>query len=186
MARIRGNATTKTFVYMRTGARHMLELAKASRDGQLYTCVSSLVLSAFMLEAYLNHLGRLKNPDWDAIERKYPKKQKFQMFAEKAGLNITLSDRPYRSLVTLFDYRDSMAHGRTVTEDIDTGIQIESSISAAIPGAEWQQFATVEKAEELLTDAVSIVHELHAASGYRDDPFVSGGGGVYAISHTEA
>ena len=55
MARIRGNATTKTFVYMRTGARHMLELAKASRDGQLYTCVSSLVLSAFMLEAYLNH-----------------------------------------------------------------------------------------------------------------------------------
>ena len=107
------------------------------------------------------------------------------MFAEKAGLNITLSDRPYRSLVTLFDYRDSMAHGRTVTEDIDTGIQIESSISAAIPGAEWQQFATVEKAEELLTDAVSIVHELHAASGYRDDPFVSGGGGLYAISHTE-
>ena len=75
MARIRGNATTKTFVYMRTGARHMLELAKASREGQLYTCVSSLVLSAFMLEAYLNHLGRLKNPDWDAIERKYSKKK---------------------------------------------------------------------------------------------------------------
>ena len=186
MARIRGNATTKTFVHMWIGAGHMLELAKASRYGQLYTCVSSLVLSAFMLEAYLNHLGRLKNPDWDAIERKYPKTQKFQMFAREAGLNVALNDRPYLSLVPLFDYRDSMAHGKTVTEEIDAEIQIESSISAAIPGAEWQQFATVEKAEELLTDAVSIVRKLHAGSGYRDDPFGSGGGGLYAISHAEA
>lgn len=164
----------------------MLELAKASRDGQLYTCVSSLVLSAFMLEAYLNHLGRLKNPDWDAIERKYPKTTKYRMFAKEAGLSASLGDRPYLSLVTLFAYRDSMAHGRTVTEEIDAEMQIDSSISAAIPGAEWQQFATVAKAEELLTDAVFIVRELHAASGYRDDPFGSGGNGLYAISHADA
>lgn len=179
MSRIRGKATTKTFVYMWIGARHMLSLAKASPDGQLYTCVSALVLSAFMIEAYLNHLGRLKRSDWDSIERKYPKTRKFLMFANEAQLTVSLNERPYQSLATLFAYRDSMAHGRTVTEEVDAEVQSGLSISASIPGAEWQEFATVETAEQLLTDAEAIIRELHKASGFADDPFGSGGGGLY-------
>jgi len=168
------------------GARHMLSLAKASRDGQLYTCLSALVLSAFMIEAYLNHLGRLKKSDWDSLERRYPKTRKFQMFADEAKLAISLNERPYKSLVTLFAYRDSMAHGRTVTEEVDAEVQSGLSISASIPGAEWQEFATVKTAEQLLTDAEVIIRELHQASGFTDDPFGSGGSGLYALSPTES
>ncbi|WP_321821735.1 MULTISPECIES: hypothetical protein [unclassified Burkholderia] len=163
----------------------MLDLAKASREGQLYTCLSALVLSAFMLEAYLNHLGGLKHKDWDALERKQSKTKKFRTFAAQSGINVNLTERPYKSLVTLFAYRDSMAHGKTVTEEIDAEVDIDSSIAASIPSAEWQQFATLDTAEELLTDAVAIIRQLHAASGYHDDPFGSGGGGLYAVSHTD-
>lgn len=186
MGRIRGRSTTKTFVYMWIGARHMLGLAKESKEGQLYTCLSALVLSAFMLEAYLNHLGGLKHKDWDTRERKQSKTQKFHTFATEAGINENLTERPYKSLVTLFAYRDSMAHGKTVTEEIDAEVDIGSSISASIPRAEWQQFATLETVEELLTDAVAIIRQLHAASGYRDDPFGSGGGGLFVDVHREA
>lgn len=164
----------------------MLSLAKTSRDGQLYTCVSALVLSAFMIEAYLNHLGRLKCPDWDSIERNYSKTKKFLKFAGEAQLIVSLNVRPYRSLETLFAYRDSMAHGRTVTEEVDAEVQSGLSISDSIPGAKWQEFATVETAEKLLTDAEVIIRELHKASGFADDPFLSGGGGLYALSPTES
>ena len=164
----------------------MLSLAKASPDGRIYTCVSALVLSAFMIEAYLNHLGRVKRPDWDSVERKYPKTRKFLMFANEVGLTVSLSDRPYQSLATLFTYRDSMAHGRTITEEVDAEVQSGFSFSTAIPGAEWQEFATVETTEQLLIDAEAIIRELHKASGFSDDPFNSGGSGLYAISPTEA
>lgn len=35
-ARVAGQQTTITFVYMHTGAKHMLQLAEADEDGQLY------------------------------------------------------------------------------------------------------------------------------------------------------
>jgi hypothetical protein len=184
MQQIRGNATTKTFVYMYSGAKYMLGIAKESKDGQLYTCISALIFSAFMLEAYLNHLGRIKHPDWDKIERKYPKIKKFTRFAEEAGLTLSLNNRPYQSLVKLFTYRDSMAHGKTVTEEIYAEVESGLSISACIPRPEWQEFATVDTVEELLTDAIAIVRELHKASGYLDDPFGSGGSGLYVMSQT--
>lgn len=167
------------------GSRHMLRLAKTSRDGQLYTCVSALVLSAFMIEAYINHLGKLKESDWDRLERKLSKTKKFLKLAKDAGLTISLNDRPYQSLTKLFAYRDSMAHGKTVTEKIDTKVRSGFSISASIPGAEWQEFTTMEMTEQLLLDAENIIRELHKASGFTDDPFGSGGGGLYAISPTE-
>ncbi|MDS0850435.1 hypothetical protein [Burkholderia cenocepacia] len=163
----------------------MLDLAKASKDGQLYTCLSALVMSAFMLEAYLNHLGGLKFKDWDARERTLSKLKKFRTFAAQSGIKLNFTERPHKSLVTLFAYRDSMAHGKTVTEEIDAEIDIDSSIATSIPSAGWQQFATLETAEELLTDAVAIIRQLHTTSGYHDDPFGSSGGGLYAISHTE-
>ena len=160
----------------------MLNLAKESQDGQLYTCVSALVFSAFMLEAYLNHLGRLRHANWDDIERRYPKLKKYLMFAKDAKLQVQMEKRPYISLNRLFAFRDSMAHGKTISEEIDVEIEVSQSLASSPPRSEWQQFASAETAEELLNDAVALIRELHKASGYRGDPFGSGGGGLYAVS----
>jgi len=64
-AQVRGRKTTVTFAYMHKGAKYMLELAQNTQEGQLYTTVAALVFSAFTLEAYLNHLGKLRNKEWD-------------------------------------------------------------------------------------------------------------------------
>lgn len=185
ISRLRGRSTTKTFVYMWIGARHMLDLAKQSQDGQLYTCVSALVLSAFMLEAYFNHLGRLQHENWDDIERKYPKLKKFKMFARNAKLKVDMSKRPYSSLVRLFAFRDTLAHGKTVTEQIDLEIEVKGSLAKSLPRSKWQEFASIETTEELFKDAVALVCVLHKATGHRGNPFGSGGGGIYTLSPSE-
>ncbi|MBE7367675.1 hypothetical protein [Ramlibacter pallidus] len=169
-------------MYMWIGAGHMLRLARESRDGQLYTCMSALIYSAFMLEAYLNHLGRLRHENWERIERRYSKRRKYMLFAEAARLSPTMEERPYSSLVRLFDFRDSMAHGRTVTEQVEVEVAHGESIASALPGAEWQQFITLENAESHFADAVALIEQLHAALGYTDAPFSTGGGGIYAWS----
>lgn len=185
-SRIRGKQTTKTFVYMWIGARHMLKLAKTSEDGQLYTCISVLTFSAFMIEAYLNHLGALKHRDWNEIERKFGKLRKYTDFAQQADLRFDLNMRPYSSMVRLFAFRDQMAHGRTTKEDLDLEFVVGESLAASLPTAEWQQFASPDNAEFLLQDGVAIIRELHSASGYIDDPFGTGGGGMYAVSSAGA
>lgn len=42
-ARVRGRQTTITFVYTHIGAKHMLELAERTSEGQLYTLTSALI-----------------------------------------------------------------------------------------------------------------------------------------------
>ena len=163
----------------------MLSLAKESQDGQLYTCLSCMVLSAFMLEAYFNHLGQLKHANWESIERKLSKAKKFANLATAAGLAPAMNDRPYSSLVRVFAFRDAMAHARTMKDEIDIEVQLSDSLAKSLPGPEWQELITIENAEQILEDAVSIVRELHKAAGYGDDPFGTSGSGIYVASRGE-
>ncbi|WP_217540676.1 hypothetical protein [Vibrio metschnikovii] len=53
-ATVKGEYETISFAYMNIGAIHMLELAEASEEGQLYNAASCIVFSTFTLEAYFN------------------------------------------------------------------------------------------------------------------------------------
>ena len=184
-ARISGRRTTKTYVYMKIGAEHMLELAKSTREGQLYTCVSSLTLAAFMVEAYFNHLGAQVDKDWEKKERKLSKLKKLEAFAKRLSPQPNLSERPFASVTKLFTFRDWMAHGRTLEEVVNAEIEYAEEIAGSLPGAEWQEFATVENASLLLSDAISVVEILHEAHDQRPKPFLDGGGGIY-VAHRES
>lgn len=181
-ARVSGRQTTITFVYTHTGAKHMLELAEATRDGQLYTVTSALIYCAFTLEAYLNHLGKLQHADWDEIERNYGKRRKYEMLARSAGLQIDYSRRPYNTLVELFAFRDRMAHGRTVTENVSVLIDANAPrLPQIVSDSDWQAFATIENARAAIEDVETLVRELHAACGQRSDPFERAGHGIYGV-----
>ena len=158
----------------------MLDIARLSEEGQPYTCVASLTFSAFMLEAYFNHLGSLRIREWDEVERKYAKLEKYKKFAKAAGIGVNLNIYPQKSLVELFAFRDSMAHGKTTAGNID--IEIEGALHPSFPTAGWQSFATLSNSERLLADAVLLITELHKACGYRGDPFSIAGGGLYSVS----
>jgi hypothetical protein len=184
-AQVRGRKTTVTFAYMYKGAKCMLELAENSREGQLYTTVAALVFSAFTLEAYLNHLGKLRNKEWDEIERKYSKFEKYKLFASASGIKFDcFRVRPYCTLKELFEFRDRMAHGKTTTENIDLSINIVENLLPQLNSeSDWQAFATLEKAQIAIKDVELLVKELHLASGYSGNPFSKLGGGVYGITH---
>lgn len=182
---VRGRSRTITFVYMHTGARHMLALAEQSLDGQLYTTISSLVFSAFTLEAYLNHLGALRYEDWAATERRRSKRRKFEMLAGNAGLAVDFGARPCRTLLELFNFRDRMAHGRTTSSNVTTTIDLNLPRLPQITGrSEWQAYATVENARQAIADVEALIRGLHRGSGYAGNPFASSGGGVYGLTRT--
>lgn len=178
-----GRQTTITFVYTHIGAKHMLELAESTRDGQLYTLTSALIYCAFTLEAYLNHLGKLRHANWDEIERNYGKRRKFEMFANASNIAFDYAHRPYSTLEELFAFRDRMAHGRTVTENVSMLIDADAPrLPQIVNESDWQAFATIENARRAIEDVEALVRGLHAAHGYADNPFARAGSGIYGAT----
>lgn len=182
-AQLRGRTTTIAFVYMHIGAKHMLGLAEASRDGQLYTLISSLVYSAFTLEAYVNHLGAMRHADWEETERKQALRKKYKRLAKEAGVKPDFNVRPYRALIDLFAFRDRMAHGRTTTEAVNKVIDADGPrLPQVASDPEWQAFVTIENARAAIEDVEALVKALHKESGYTGNPFARSGGGFYAVT----
>lgn len=184
-AQVRGKKTTVTFAYMHKGAKYMLELAENTQEGQLYTTVAALIFSAFTLEAYLNHLGKLQHKEWDKIERRHSKFEKYKLFASAAGIDFdSFRSHPYCTLKELFEFRDRMAHGKTTTEDVITSVSLIDDLIPQINSeSDWQAFATLEKAQIAIKDVEAIIKELHLASGYSGNPFSKLGGGIYGVTH---
>lgn len=179
-----GQITTHTYAYMYNGAKCMLTLAEQDTKGQLYTIVGALIFCAFALEAYLNHLGKLRNKEWDEVEKKYSKFDKYKLFAKANQIDFDgFRTRPYVTLKELFEFRDRMAHGKTTEDTINTrGDLIDGHLPSLQADANWKSFATIEKARIAVTDVEKIINELHQANGYPEHPLSRFGLGVFGIS----
>ncbi|AOW75609.1 hypothetical protein A3Q34_01150 [Colwellia sp. PAMC 20917] len=179
---VRGGFETITFAYMNIGATHMLELAEYSEEGQLYNVISCIIFSAFTLEAYFNHLGSLRHDDWSKVERKLPKLKKYKKFCDELGITPDFNKRPYKSVVSVFKFRDTMAHGKTSTDEIQMEIEVElGNINHFSVGPTWKDFATLKNAKVALNDIQQVIKELHLAAGLEDNPFSSSGSGLLAV-----
>ena len=182
---LRGRTETITFVYLYIGAKDMLERAEASREGQLYTVTAALIFCAFTLEAYINHLGAARHPDWDTRERRKSAKVKLKDLAKEVDMNVDFGKAPYSTIRGLFDFRDTMAHGRTTRESVKKAIMLDGPRLPQLAGTgEWQSLATIENARQALKDVETIVKALHTASGFAGSPFARSGGGFYTITRT--
>lgn len=179
-----GQITTHTYAYMHNAAKFMLTLAEKDTKGQLYTIVGTLIFCAFTLEAYLNHLGKLRNKEWDEVERKYSKFEKYRLFAKADQIDFDgFRTRPYITLKELFEFRDRLAHGKTTEETINTTVNfIDGHLPSLHADADWKSFATIEKARIAVSDVEQIIKELHRANGYSENPLTRYGLGVFGIS----
>ena len=179
---VRGQFETIAFAYMNIGATHMLELAESSDDGQLYNLISSITFSAFTLEAYFNHLGSHLHGDWLEKERKLPKLKKYKYFCKDLKIDIDFNKRPYSTITKIFSFRDTMAHGKTTSDEINKEIAIEIGNPTNFSvGAPWLDFSTIENAKMVLNDMQQVIKELHLAAGFEGDPFSSSGSGLLTM-----
>ncbi|MUL04422.1 hypothetical protein GNP89_19910 [Aliivibrio fischeri] len=182
-ASVKGEYETISFAFMNIGATHMLELAEASEEGQLYNSASCIIFSAFTLEAYFNHLGAQLYDNWVKKERKLSKLKKYKLFCSEFNITPNFEEKPYSSIPALFSFRDTMAHGKSSKDAINKEIELDlDNLTHFTVGAPWVEFSTVENAKILHADMQKIIRELNLAAGHKRDPFMSMGSGLLALS----
>jgi hypothetical protein len=105
----------RTYSELWYASQKMMEAGIREPVGSAWHFLSSLVLTAFAFEAYLNHIGPTLLKCWESVEY-LSLANKLDLICEL--LNVQVPDkgkRPGQTIEKLFKFRNTLAHGRTET-----------------------------------------------------------------------
>ncbi|WP_316674895.1 hypothetical protein [uncultured Tolumonas sp.] len=78
-------------------------------EGISLDIMSCLIMLAFEFEAKVNFIGHMKIKEWNERDNFH---NKTKTIYKSLKLNLIKDSRPYKTILTLKDYRDSIAHGK--------------------------------------------------------------------------
>ena len=167
-----GSSDVNTFVYLYKSAAVSLKNSKLSSDGQFYNLLNSSVMLSFTVEAYVNHLGVLKGfPEWGEDSCRLTLWKKYKLLRVAVGLEGRSVEEAYPLVEKVIGFRNTMAHGRTKTHEINevSDDMLWPSRTKILTG--WQKFLVLENVEAVFEAVTTLVKELHMAAGLGDRPF---------------
>lgn len=169
-----------TYAYLHSAAMWSLEQAEGNEEGRFYNCMSSIIVSAFCIEAHLNHIGNEILPYWDnEIKKDISVQNKLKIISYHLNIVPDFSHRPFQSFKHIMKFRNIMAHGATV-KVIDKSIQIvRDGERIRYPQTWWEEHSNIHYAKQWLADSEAMVMAIHEAAGKGKFPFTILGIGNY-------
>ncbi len=164
--RASGKRTVYTFAFLYAGASRSLDRAKRDEEGSYYEIINALVLAAFTLEAYCNHLL-----EGDELDIELLPKGKDSIWAKYKHIRKALgipgagieNDLPWAARALRF--RNLMAHGRTASIEFEEVTTAEPRTSDAYGSVEWEDFVNVELASKALEDVEKCINDFNERAG---------------------
>ena len=157
------------------------KLENDDRTGIAFYYLACLVMTAFTFEAKINFLGAKLIQGWN----------EWQRFDEKvtqvfAYLKITpdWNKRPYSSIKSLQDFRNSVAHGKPVEIEYDEEVVVpQDELDRRVDlSAEWHKACAPDNVNAVHSDVEAIWKELLTRSKLSVfDTMTSGEGGITFI-----
>lgn len=168
-----GEREVRTFADLAHGAEVLIMKTEQDQKGSYYTIMSSLLLTAFTFEAYLNHLGDKTIKFWEEIES-IKIMDKYSVLCKELGINPDFSRRPYQTLKSLFRFRNSIAHGKSKILKEIKAVSWQDDPHTHAPRTEWEEYCELNNAKRAKEDISEVIKELHKAAGLGDYPFMHG------------
>lgn len=129
--------------------------------------LSSIILTAFTFEAYLNHVGPTTIACWSDLEQ-LPPWSKFELLCETLGVQFSggPGKRPLQTLKKLLKFRNTIAHGHSETiapepELRDINDKLDRYLGEP-PLADWERHITKQFAERARKDVEAVLKAIHA------------------------
>lgn len=174
---VSGKHIVLTYAYLYEAADFALEQAINSEEGSFYNCLCSIVMNAFCLEAYVNHVGMDRFPDWD--EHASPL-DKLERVAKAVGIEIDYGKRPFQSIRITNKFRNRLAHGRTAVLLISYTERGPSNRKLKRPRTQWERTCTKRNAKRYLEDLKKVIQMIHKRYKFEWPAFGLLGHGFYS------
>ncbi|MEA1958128.1 MAG: hypothetical protein U9N44_00415 [Chloroflexota bacterium] len=165
---VSGKQVVLTYAYLYESASFALEQAVQTNEGSFYNCLCSIVMNAFCLEAYLNHVGKERFSDWD--ERASPL-DKLDRVARDANIAIDYGKRPFQSVRLTNKFRNSLAHGTTAILPISYSETSPAKRKVRDQKTQWEKTCTLRNAKRYLDDFEQVINLIHERYGLDWPPF---------------
>lgn len=150
--------TYNTYAENMKAAEHFLAMAKEHDLGQRWNLVAAVAFSAFSIEAFVNHVGEQQDEYW----RTWDKQNHPNSEAKLEKLGIALDEKLKSQYTELFQLRDMIVHGRTITVKKKVRKPQNNLKGAMINlSSEFESRATLEKVSKLVSGAKEIIKSIN-------------------------
>ena len=127
--------------------------------GSFYSRMSSLILAAFSVEAFLNHVGNIIDVEWESFD-KNPIKAKLARINKILKIDTDFGKAPLQKIDELFKYRNMLAHPRLDENVKETIILHKDEVSIqdrySRPEPEWLKKMDSDQSVQKVIDNVEI------------------------------
>ncbi|MEE9202147.1 MAG: hypothetical protein V3U31_02995 [Dehalococcoidia bacterium] len=155
-----------THVYLYSAATWAWDQAEGTEEGRFYNCMSSIILSAFCIEAYLNHIGSELLPYWDDdIKKGLSIQSKLKIVCCHVNLVPDFSRRPFQSFKAIVKFRNLLAHAVTEKVSEKSTQPVRDEMRVKYPETWWEKQSNLLVAKRWLSDTESIINAIHNATG---------------------
>jgi hypothetical protein len=134
------------------------------RQGIALDITACLVMLSFTLKSRLNFVGEQRIAGWKE-RRGFDKK--VETLLRALELEPDFRKRPYSSIKELKDFRDTIAHGKPDTIEVDETVDLESEADydAFDLRGEWERFLTIDFTRQCSEDIDAILESWLATAG---------------------
>ena len=129
------------FNIMRSLSKQYLNQATKDSDPD---CTTSILYSAFALEAYLNYAGEKLFNCWHEIEKSLKPIAKVKLICEHLEIVIDFSSRPFQTIKEVFKVRNAVGHPKAELAEGDY------SSEKNLPKAVWEKNSTIRLAQQAI------------------------------------
>ena len=169
----------------------VLESGVERPKGSSWQFLSSAVLTAFAFEAYLNHVGPRTIRCWEQLDR-LPPWSKFALLCETLGVEFPEGPgaRPLQTVAKLLDFRNTIAHGRSVQIDVKPELRdADARVDAYLgdrPLTDWEKLIqTSDFAMRAREDVRAVLERIHEGRKDKKEGLFTFGIGLHRATSAE-
>jgi hypothetical protein len=172
MSKVRIEKERKVITYVaywRTSTE-LLGKAQSEARGSYYLFMSSLVFSAFALEAFLNHIGEHLFQAWDDLES-LNARAKINVICERLDLTPNWGALPWQIVPEIVGFRNKVAHGKNALLKFEKTVSVDNyeDILHQFLMADWQDYATESNAIRVQTHLENLFEVIHTKAAIEND-----------------
>jgi hypothetical protein len=168
-----------TYAELLHGSRILIERGQVELRGSKWLWMASLTLTAFSLEAYLNHIGPKIFQTWqDSLEKTLSPEGKLELICEVLKIDMPKDKRPRQTVTELIRFRNHIAHGKSVIIEKSTDHDVDQYLDEFLgkrPVAVWEEYCTERNALRAFDDVKEILKMIHDKANPENDPLFSMG-----------
>jgi hypothetical protein len=166
--KIRTERTVRAYAVLHTASWHALEQANNTESGRFYNCMTSMLFSAFCLEAFFNHVCEGEIDHWQMVERCLRPDEKLDLLSTLFGYPIDHGRRPFQTFGSIFKFRNLVAHARTErlgTEYEEVLAELEWPTEPEMPQTKWEKVCNLDMAQRFVDDTKEMLVILGEKAG---------------------